>query len=479
MASGGSGSAERFDLIVVGGGAAGLVTAAGSAGLGARVALVERERMGGECLWTGCVPSKALLACGKAAHHARAAARFGVHAEPRVDFAGAMRWVHAARDTIAPHDSPERFRGLGVDVLQGEARFVGDRTLDVDGRRITAKRVVVATGSRPAIPNMAGLDVVPYLTNESVFELADQPSHLIILGAGPVGIELAQAFARLGTRVTVVETASALLPREEPELAAMLGDVLAREGIVIHLGTTAIAARRTDTGVALTARGDDGGVMELDGSHLLVATGRTSQTNTLDLAAGGVEVDKNGVKVDEQLRTTAKGVWACGDCIGGPRLTHVADYQARLVIRNAFFPLKGKADYSTIPWVTYTDPELAHVGKTEADARWKHHEDVRVWTRAFADVDRAIADGIREGMVKLVTRGDGTLLGGHILGTGAGDMIGEIALAVKLGLNITALGSLVHAYPSMPEAIRQAAEQFNKARFTGPARRIAGWFARR
>jgi pyruvate/2-oxoglutarate dehydrogenase complex dihydrolipoamide dehydrogenase (E3) component len=469
---------DRYDLIVVGGGAAGLVTAAGSAGIGARVALVERERLGGECLWTGCVPSKALLACARAAARARDAAKYGVHATPRVEFAEAMRWVHQARETIAPHDSPERFRALGVDVILGTARFVGDRLLDVDGRRITAKRVVLATGSRPTIPELPGLDTVPYLTNETIFEISEQPRHLVVLGAGAVGVELAQAFARLGSRVTLVESSNVFLPREEPELAAMLRARLERDGVVLHLGTTPTALRREGATLHLSAHGADGDVA-IEGTHLLVAVGRTSRTETMDLAMGGVATATNGVQVDESLRTTAEGVWACGDCIGGPRLTHVADYQARLVVRNAFFPVKGKADYSAIPWVTYTDPELARVGMTEAEARARHGDDVRIWTRGFDDVDRAIADGTRDGMVKLVTRSSGKLLGGHILAAGAGDMVGEVALAVKQRLSIRALGNLVHPYPSMPEAIRQAAEQFDKARFTGPVRSLARWFARR
>ena len=469
---------DRYDLIVVGGGAAGLVTAAGSAGIGARVALVERERMGGECLWTGCVPSKALLACGKAAAHARSAARFGVRAEPVVDFAAAMRWVHAARTAIYPHDSPERFRGLGVDVIEGTARFTGPRVLDVGGRALTAKRIVIATGSRPAVPDIPGLDAVRYFTNETIFENTDRPRHLLILGGGPIGLELAQAFVRLGSRVTVFERSAGLLPREEPELAVMLRERLAADGIAIESGVTITAARRSDFGIVLT-RTVNGVPEEIGGTHLLVATGRESRTDTMALEAGGVAVGHDGVQVDAHLRTTAAGVWACGDCIGGPRFTHAADMQARLVIRNAFFPFKGPMDYSAMPWVTYTDPELAHVGLTEREARERHGDGVRVFSKRFDDVDRAIAEGETAGLVKLVTTSKGRVVGGHILGAGAGDMIGEVALAVKQKLSVTALGNLVHSYPSMPEAIRQAAEGYNKARFTGPARSIARWFAQR
>ncbi len=469
---------EHFDVIVIGGGSAGLVTAAGSAGIGARAALIERDRLGGECLWTGCVPSKSLLACAKLVAHASHGGRYGIDASVRVDFPRVMQWVHGARTRIAPNDSAERFRGLGVDVVLGTARFTGPRAVDVDGRRLTARRVVVATGSRPAIPPVRGLDGVHYFTNESIFEIAERPAHLLVLGGGPIGLELAQAFVRLGSRVTLVESSATLLSNEEPELAQLLAARLVAEGIELHLGAKAIEASATPGGVSLSLE-SNAGTRVVQGSHLLVATGRIARTDTLDLARAGIAVGERGIVVDEHLRTTAEGVWACGDVVGGPRFTHVADYQARLVVRNAFFPLKDKVDYAAIPWVTYTDPELAHVGITEREARARYGGDVRVFSRSFSDVDRAIADGETEGLVKLVTRGNGTLLGGHILAAGAGDMIGEVALALKHGLGINALASLVHPYPTMSESIRQAAQGFDKARFTGIPRAIAKWFARR
>jgi pyruvate/2-oxoglutarate dehydrogenase complex dihydrolipoamide dehydrogenase (E3) component len=470
---------DRHDLIVVGGGAAGLVTAAGAAGIGARVVLVERERLGGECLWTGCVPSKALLACAKAAAHARGARRFGVRTEVTVDFEEAMRWVHAARVGVYPHDSPERFRGLGVEVIEGEARFTGPHAVQVGARTLTAPRIVIATGSRPAIPAIPGLDAVPYFTNETIFENLERPGHLLILGAGAIGVELAQAFVRLGSRVTVLEHSPEFLRHEEPELASRLRACLVADGVDLRVDTAVTGARFADGGIGLawTSGGESG---EIVGSHLLVATGREPRTDTMDLAVAGVEATREGITVDAGLRTTAPGIWACGDCVAGaPRLTHVADQQARLVIRNAFFPLKGKVDYSAVPWVTYTDPELAHVGLTEREARLRHGSEVRVYARPFDDVDRAIAEGETAGMVKLVTTERGRLVGGHILGAGAGDMIGEVALAVRQRMSVNALASLVHAYPTMPEAIRQAAEGHTKARFTGAARSIARWFARR
>ncbi len=475
-----------YDLVVIGGGTAGLVTAAGSAGIGARVALVERERLGGECLWNGCVPSKALIAAARATAEARSAGRYGVHLEGvETDFMAAMHWVRSAQERIAPHDSPERFRGLGVDVIQGEARFTSERSIVVDGRPIAARRIVIATGSAPAVPPIPGLSEVPYLTNESIFSVTALPRRLLVLGGGPIGLELAQAFTRLGSEVYVLEAAPQLLPREDRELAAALGERLRAEGVRLHVGATASRVERQPDGggVRVTAtRGGDHQTSEpftLDGDVLLVATGRTPRLDALDLARGGVEAGKGGITVDDGLRTTAKGVWAAGDCVGPLRFTHVADYQARLVIRNAFFPFASTADYSVVPWVTFTEPELAHVGLTEDEARERHGGGVRVWRRPFAEVDRAITDGETSGMVKLVTTARGKILGGHVLGHGAGSLIAEITLAMKHGISAPALGNTMHAYPTYPEAIKQAAEQYTKSRFTGALQRVVNWYVRR
>lgn len=476
-----------YDLVVIGGGTAGLVTAAGSAGIGARVALVERARLGGECLWNGCVPSKAIIAAARAAAGARASARFGVRTGTvEVDFPATMQWVQDAQQRVAPHDSPERFRRLGVEVIEGEAKFTGERTIAVDGRQLDAKRIVLATGSAPAVPPIPGLTDVPFLTNETIFSLTTQPRTLLVLGGGPIGLELAQAFVRLGTAVHVIEAAPRLLPREEQELATLLGDRLRVEGVQFHLGLKVSRAELAPDGrgVRVTASPDGDpemgrGPIVLDGDALLVATGRTPRHESLELARGGVEVGQGGIIVDDHLRTTAEQVWAAGDCVGPLRFTHVADYQARLVIRNAFFPLASKADYSVVPWVTFTEPELAHVGLTEEEARGRYGERVRVWRRPFADVDRAITDGEMEGMVKLVTTARGKILGGHVLGHGAGNMIGEITLAMKHGISAHALGSMIHPYPTYPEAIRQAAEQYTKSRFTGLAKRAVNWYVRR
>ncbi len=471
-----------FDLIVVGGGSAGLVASAAAAALGARVALVEENRLGGECLWTGCVPSKALIACARAAHAARDAGRFGVRVPPlEIDFDAVRSWVREAQHRIEPHDSPERFRGMGVEVIRARARFTGERTFDADGRALTAKRVLLATGSKPAIPALDGLDTVPYLTNETIFDLERQPRTLLMLGGGPIGLELAQAFARLGTHAIVVEMSPRLLPREDEELAGELRGRLAAEGVTLVLGARASRVSRAggDDGadIALDITHDDGRTETLRGDALLVATGRVSNTRTIDAAVGGVELSEEGIVVDEGMRTTADGVWAAGDVTGGLRFTHVAGYQAGLVVRNAFFPFRAKADYRVVPWVTFTEPELAHVGLTEAEARDRHGDQVRVWRRPFGDVDRAITDGETCGLVKIVTDRTGRILGGHILGHGAGNLIAEVALAMKHGVKASALATTIHAYPTYPEAVREAAQEQLKSRLTGVTKSIARWFA--
>ncbi|GAC1477746.1 MAG: mercuric reductase [Gemmatimonadaceae bacterium] len=468
-----------YDLIAVGGGTAGLVVAAGAAGLGARVALIERHRLGGECLWSGCVPSKALLACARTMRAARDGAAFGIDVSGvAVDFARVMAYVQGAQAMIAPHDSPDRFRALGVDVIEGEARFTGARTLAVGGRTVTARRVVIATGSRPAVPPVPGLRDVPFLTNETIFALTELPRHLMILGAGPIGLEMAQAFARLGSRVSVVEVGNVLLPREDEEAANVLARVLEGDGVAMHLGATVTSVTRQGGDVALAVRHADGTTRQVVGDALLVAAGRKANIEALDLPVAGVLTGPEGVIVDERLATTAEGVWASGDVTGGLRFTHVADYESRIIIRNAFFPFPAKRDYSVVPWVTFTDPEIAHVGLTEREARARHGEGVRVWRRPYDDVDRAIVDGETTGFVKIVTDSRGRILGGHIVAHGAGNLIPEVALAMRSGIGIGDLSRVIHAYPTLPEAIRQAGDLYYKSKFTGVAKRIAGWLVR-
>jgi pyruvate/2-oxoglutarate dehydrogenase complex dihydrolipoamide dehydrogenase (E3) component len=464
----------KYDILAIGGGTAGLVTAAGAAGLGARVALVEAHRLGGECLWTGCVPSKALIAAARAAHDARRASALGVDVgavAPRAE--RIFEWIREAQRRIEPHDSPERFRGLGVDVIQGSARFESEHAIVVGDRRLEARHILIATGTRPAIPPISGLADVPFLTNETVFELNRIPKRLLVLGAGVIGLEMAQAFARLGSAVDLIEAAHTVLPREEPELVERLTTHLAAEGVALALGTRVDRVYRDGADIVLVS-----GARERRGDALLVATGRAANVETLELGRAGVELRDGNVAVDARLRTAVPHIWAAGDVIGGLRFTHVADHEARTVVRNALFPLSSRIRYDVVPWVIFTDPELAHVGLTEREARERHGEDVRVWTRPFDDLDRAIADGRPDGMVKLVTTASGRLLGGHVLGYHAGSLIATIALAMRHGLGAKAIASTIHAYPTHPEAIRQAADAWYRSRLTGFTKSLVRWLVR-
>lgn len=455
------------------------------------MALIERDRLGGECLWTGCVPSKALIACARAAADARDASRFGVNVgDVSVDAAAVWQWVRSTRTRIEPHDSPDRFRKLGVEVIQGEARFASESTLSVNGQTLSAKRIVIATGSRPALPPVDGLNDGAFYTNETLFDLDYLPSSLTILGAGAIGLEMAQAFTRLGTAVTVVESSPHLLAHEDRELADLLGERLRAEGVKILLGSTATRVTYGDgtstsgrpCSVTLDLHQSDGratGPTTVTGDALLVATGRKANIESLDLERGSVVTDKNGIVVSSTMRSSNDHVWAAGDVTGTLRFTHVAEYEARLVVRNAFFPFSAKADYRSVPWVTFTDPELAHLGLTEDEARDQFGAHVTVWRKPFDDIDRAITDGQTAGLVKIVAGRKGRILGAHILGHGAGNMIGELTLAMRSGLTLSDVANTIQPYPVYPDAIRQAANQYQKSRFTGIVKSIARWLAAR
>lgn len=467
---------KRYDIIAIGAGAGGLVTAAGAAGLGARTALIEHHRMGGECLWTGCVPSKALLAAARVAATARDGARYGIDvADLRVDFKRVMNHVRNAQQTIAPHDSPDRFRALGVDVVQGTATFADAATVVINDQRIHARHIVIATGSRPAVPPINGIDSVPFLTNENVFELDELPASLVVLGGGAVGVELAQAFALLGSKVTLIEADPRILRTEDEEIGELLGQLLRREGIIIHTATSVQRVVKVNEGVQVaTSQGT------FTAAALLVAAGRRANTDTMQLDNAGVAHDETGVHVDRYLRTNVKNIWAVGDVVSGaPRFTHVADYQARLVLRNALFPGRSATNYESVPWATYTDPELAHIGLTEREARERHGDDVRVWRKPLAELDRAIADGRTEGLLKIITDAKGRILGAHALAPQASTLLGEIALAMKTDVPLSKLSAIMHAYPTYPEAVKHIGDAYVRAGFRGLAKKAANWLVRR
>jgi pyruvate/2-oxoglutarate dehydrogenase complex dihydrolipoamide dehydrogenase (E3) component len=452
------------DICVVGGGSGGLSVAAGAAQLGAETVLIERAKMGGDCLNYGCVPSKSLLAAAKAARHVREAARFGIAAgEPRVDYAAVQRHVHGVIEAIAPTDSVERFEGLGVRVIRDQARFLNARELSAGGTTVRARRFVLATGSHPAVPPIPGLADVPYLTNESIFDLARLPEHLIVLGGGPIGVEMAQAHRLLGSRVSVLEAAH-LLGKDDPELVDVVRRQLAADGIALHEATTATAVARA-AGDAIAVETTDGAsTTRLVGSHLLVATGRVPTIDGLDLDTAGIAHTRAGITVDSRLRTTNRRVFAIGDVAGALQFTHVAGYHAGVVIRNALFRQPARASHATIPWVTYSDPELAQVGLTEAQARASAHGELRILRWSLAENDRARAeggpDGGFDGALKAIATRRGRLLGCGIVGRQAGELIQPWVLAMSAGLGVKALATMVAPYPTLGEISKRAAGSF-------------------
>lgn len=444
------------DLCVIGAGAGGLSVAAGAVQMGASTVLIERATMGGDCLNSGCVPSKALLAAAKAAEAVRHAGALGVRTgQPQIDFAAAQAHVRGVIDAIAPTDSQERFEGLGVHVIRAEARFRDARSLAAGDFIIRAKVFVVATGTRPAIPEIAGLERVSYLTNETIFTLSAAPEHLLILGGGPVGIELAQAHRRLGSAVTVIERAQ-MLPRDDPELVEILRTRLRREGVTLMEQTAVVGVDRAGAGGVVLTLGDG---RQVRGSHLLVAAGRQPNLEALDLNAAGVKTNAAGIVTDRRLRSSNKRVYAVGDVAGGPRFTHMASHHASVVIKNILFRLPAKVERRAVPWVTYTDPELAQIGATEAEARARHGR-LRLLRWPFAENDRARADRSTEGLVKVVALPNGRVLGVSILGTHAGELLLPWALVIAKGLKVGDLANLIAPYPTLSEASKRAAGSF-------------------
>jgi len=469
----------EVDLCVIGGGSGGLSVAAGAAQMGARTALFERAKMGGDCLNYGCVPSKALLAAGRAAARYRQSAAFGIEeSPPRIAFDEVNDHVHDVIAAIAPHDSVERFQGLGVTVLQESARFSGPReVVGSQGSVVRARRFVIATGSSPAVPPIPGLDAVEYLTNETIFDLRACPAHLIVIGGGPIGLEMAQAHRRLGAQVTVLEAFEILGP-DDRELAAVVRGALVEEGVTIHEGAAVKRVERAADGVAAVIE-RDGAEQRISGSHLLVAAGRRPNLDGLDLEAAGVAYSRKGIDVDARLRTSNKRIFAIGDVAGGYQFTHVAGYHAGVVIRNALFRLPAKVGYAAVPWVTYTDPELANVGLSEAKARDRYGAAVRVVTASFAENDRARAERRTAGFVKVVIGKRGRILGAGIVGDHAGELLQPWCLAISQGLKIGAMASLVAPYPTMGEINKRAAGNYYTASlFSQRTRRLVRLLAR-
>ncbi len=466
------------DICVIGAGSGGLSVAAGAAQLGRDVVLVERGEMGGDCLNRGCVPSKALLAAGKAAQHAREAERFGVHTgEVRVDYAAVHDHLRGVIDAIAPNDSQERFEGLGCTVLREEARFTGPNSLVAGKTEVHADHFVLATGSSPLVPEIEGLKDVPFLTNETLFDLTEAPRHLLIVGGGPIGCEMAQAHRRLGCEVTVVEGGT-ILGKDDPELTAILKARLREEGVVLEENAHVARVRKEGEDLIVTAS-RDGEDLVVRGSHILVAVGRSTDTSALDLETAGVETNEKGVLVDAQLRTTNKRIYAIGDVNGGLQFTHVAGYQAGIVIRNMLFKVfPQKNDPHRIPHVTYTEPELASVGLTEAQAKEENVSyEVARWN--YDENDRAQAERATTGFAKILIGRRGKILGASIIGEGAGELIGAWSLAIANGLKASAFTSTVMPYPTLSEVSKRAAGAYYSPRlFSGRTKRLVGVLSR-
>ena len=451
--------AVDYDVVVIGGGSGGLVVASAAAQLNAKVALVEKDRLGGDCLWYGCVPSKSLIHASRIAYEVNHSSRFGIYTNPpQINFAEANAHVQRAIAAIQPHDSPERFRGLGVEVIFGSGQFVDRQTFKVNGRRLQSRSFVISTGSRPTVPSMPGLQA-GFLTNEQIFDLKERPDSLAIIGAGPIGCELGQTFQRLGTQVTMISSEGQILPKEDPEAAEVVSRQLESEGIRILKG---VKAQRVE--VVNGKKYIYAGAEKVAVDEILVSVGRTPNVDTLNLEAAGVDYDKTGIKVNDKLQTTNPRIYGCGDVIGGYQFTHVAAHEATVVIKNTlFFPL-SKVDYRVIPWATFTDPELARVGLTEEQARNRYGDDIEVLKQSYEGVDRAQAEAATDGFAKIITRRNGEILGAHLVGASAGEIIHEIVLAMSHNLKVSALSG-IHIYPTLSEINSKAALQLSKQKY--------------
>ncbi|PNW45635.1 UNVERIFIED_CONTAM: pyridine nucleotide-disulfide oxidoreductase [Euhalothece sp. KZN 001] len=453
--------AVDYDIVIIGGGSGGLVVASAAAQLNAKVALVEKSRLGGDCLWFGCVPSKSLLHASRVAHEVKHSSRFGIYTTPPdIQFSEATGHVQNVISTIQPHDSPERFESLGVEVIFGEGQFKDQKTFTVNGRDLKARAFVVSTGSRPQVPPIEGIEEAGFLTNEQIFSLKERPQSLAVIGAGPIGCELGQAMHRLGSQVTIVSSRDHILPKEDPEAALVVEKQLEADGVNILRGKRATKVEVINGKKHLWV-GEEKIVVD----EILVSSGRVPNVHSLNLEAAGVEYTEKGIVVNQKLQTTNKRIYGCGDVIGGYQFTHVAGYEAAVVVQNALFFPSAKADYRVIPWATFTEPELARVGLSEKQARDRYGDKIEVLKQDFAEVDRAQAERATEGFAKIITTSKGEILGAHLVGPSAGELIHEIILAMKNKLPVSALTGIIHIYPTLSEVNSKAALQLKKRNY--------------
>lgn len=456
-----------YDLVVIGGGSAGLVAAVGAAKLGARVCLIEKDRLGGDCLWYGCVPSKALIRSSRVAWEIKSARRFGIEAQvSEIDLSKIMAHVENVQEVVGQHDHPKRFEALGIQVLFGSPCFISRHQVQVNDEWVGGKKFLISTGSRAKIPDIPGLEDAGFLDNVSIFSLKKLPEHLVIIGSGPVGVEMAQAFHRLGSKVTVIVRGKRILSKEDDEIGYLAQSLLENEGIIFLTKSQVkeVSKKGGQKQLKLLVKGAS---KELSCDQILVATGRKPNTECLNLEAAGVVYDSQRIIVDQYLRTSSPNIFAAGDVAGNFQFTHVAEYEAKLVLRNALFPFSSKIKYQAVPWVTFIDPELAHVGKTEEELQVAG-ERFDVCSVPFKDIDRAQTEGSPDGMVKILIDRHAKLRGAHILGPHAGEIIHEFVLAMNADIPITKISSSIHAYPTISQAVRKACDQYYSKRLFSP-----------
>jgi pyruvate/2-oxoglutarate dehydrogenase complex dihydrolipoamide dehydrogenase (E3) component len=473
--------AEQFDVVVIGGGTAGLVTASGCVRLGRKVAMIEREKLGGDCLWTGCVPTKALVATAKLAHQMRNASDWGlppvdIRLEPRA----VMESMREQRRLISRHDDPEKFRKLGIEVITGNAKFTGPMEVDVDGRRLRASDIVIATGARTSVPPVEGLQEAGYIDHVSFLAQDSFPESVLMLGGGYIGIEFAQILRRLGSEVTVVEMMDDIILKEDREVITHVRGLLQHEGIVLHTGWAAksVTVEGAKKLVRIENKAGESKTVTVDA--IFVASGRRGNIEDLALDVAGVKTERGFIPVDAYLRTSSPRIWAAGDIHGGLQFTHSAAYDAVKLVRNMLFPGKSAVDYTHVPWALYTDPEVGHIGMTEEEAIAAHGTDgVRTFKVDMADVDRAVVDRTPNGFVKFVCDPKGNILGAHALCANASSLIEEIVLARKKGVKIGELAQLISPYPSLADAIQKAAslyyQNLSSSWLGGVAKKVAAW----
>ena len=461
---------SKFDLTIIGGGVGGLVTASGASQLGAKVALVEKEKLGGDCLHYGCVPTKSLTHTARIISLLRRSPDFGLNpVKVDFEFKKIMDHMKSIQKKIGKHDDPERFKKMGVKLFFGNGSFIDTNTFEVNGEKISSRKFLIATGSRPTSPSIPGMDMVDYLNNIKILSLSKLPESLLVIGAGPIGLEFAQIFSRFGSKVIILEKVGQILSKEDRELADILEEILKKDGIEIHTCSNVKKVEQSGNKKIVLAE-CAGTEKRFEADELLVAVGITPNTEGLNLDKIGVRSTRTGIVVNDTMKTTAPNIWACGDVTGMFPFTHMAEYEAGLVVSNALFPLiKRKMDKLVVPWTTFTDPELARVGLIECEAR-KQNDNIKIYRYPFKDHDRAVIDGETEGLIKLVCDKKGKILGASILGVGAGDLINEYIFAMKNNLPVQKISGTVHIYPTMGQIVKRGADQYYREKL------FSGWF---